>query len=138
MVDFCGSPKQETQSMKKLSRIESPPSTTKLKKISPPETAGPVWTYMTNHTHVLVCLAADATLRVRDLAQQVGITERAVQRILADLESAGVLERERDGRRNHYQILKDASLRHPLEDSCSVGGLLKWILAQKRAAVKKG
>ena len=123
--------------MKKLSRIVSLASTTKLKKNSPPESTVPVWTYLTNHTHVLVCLAADSTLRVRDLAQQVGITERAVQRILTDLESAGVLERERDGRRNHYQIREDATLRHPLEGSCSVGGLLKWILAQKRAAAKR-
>lgn len=123
--------------MKNLSRIESLPSTAKLKKISPRETAGPVWTYLTNHTHVLVCLAADATLRVRDLAQQVGITERAVQRILTDLESAGVLGRERDGRRNHYQIREDATLRHPLEESCSVGGLLKWILAQNRTVAKR-
>ncbi len=123
--------------MKKLSRIESQPSTTKLQKIARPAVVEPVWTYMTNHTHVLVCLAADSTLRVRDLALQVGITERAVQRIITDLENAGVLERERDGRRNHYQIREDATLRHPLEESCSVGGLLKWILAQRRAAAKR-
>ncbi len=120
--------------MKKLSRIESPSSKLKSKKISPPETVAQGWTYMTNHTHVLVCLAADATLRVRDLAQQVGITERAVQRILSDLETAGVLERERDGRRNHYQIREDANLRHPLEECCAVSGLLKWILSQRRKA----
>ena len=123
--------------MKKMSRIESLASTTKTREDFAPESAEPGWTYLSNHTHVLVCLAADATLRVRDLAQQVGITERAVQRILANLESAGVLERERDGRRNHYQIREDATLRHPLEESCSVGGLLKWIWAQKRAAAKR-
>ena len=123
--------------MKKLSRIKSPSSTTKgLKKLPAPVTE-PVWTYLTNHTHILVCLASDATLRVRDLAQMVGITERAVQRILVDLESAGVLERERAGRRNRYTMTADAPLRHPLEESCSVGGLLKWILAQRRAAAKK-
>jgi len=124
--------------MKKMSRLTTQPSILKKAKSPPEAVSRPVWTFLTNHTHVLVCLAADAKLRVRDLAQQVGITERAVQRILADLETAGVLERERDGRRNRYQIRDDATLRHPLEKCCSVGGMLKWILAQRRAAARRG
>jgi DNA-binding IclR family transcriptional regulator len=95
------------------------------------------WTFLTNHTHVLVCLAGDSELRVRDLAQQVGITERAVQRILADLEAAGVLEREREGRRNRYHIREKATLRHPLESHCAVGDLLAWILEQRRAGGRR-
>lgn len=85
------------------------------------------YTYLTNHTHVLVALDADPSARVRDLAQAVGITERAVQRIIVDLEAAGVLSRQRTGRRNHYQISRESRLRHPLESHCTVGGLLDWI-----------
>jgi DNA-binding MarR family transcriptional regulator len=91
----------------------------------------PGFTYLTNHAHVLVALDADPEARVRDLAVTVGITERAVQRIIADLEAVGVLERQRSGRRNHYRILRDGRLRHPLESHCTVGGLLDWI---RRAA----
>lgn len=87
----------------------------------------PGFTYLTNHAHVLVALDGAPDARVRDLAVTVGITERAVQRIIADLESVGVLERERTGRRNHYRIRRESHLRHPLESHCTVGGLLDWI-----------
>jgi len=87
----------------------------------------PGFTYLTNHTHVLVALNANAELRVRDLATAIGITERAIQRILADLEAVGVLEREKLGRRNSYKIRRQARLRHPLEGHCTVGGLLDWV-----------
>lgn len=87
------------------------------------------FTYLTNHSHVLVALDTDPELRVRDLASLVGITERAVQRILADLEDAGVVRIEKIGRRNRYRILWSAKLRHPLEHHCSVGGLLDWVHA---------
>jgi predicted transcriptional regulator len=99
------------------------------KKISPAadDDHEPGFTYLTNHTHVLVALNANAELRVRDLATAIGITERAVQRILADLEAVGVLEREKLGRRNSYKIRRQARLRHPLEGHCTVGGLLDWV-----------
>lgn len=86
------------------------------------------WTFLSNHTHVLVCLALDPDQVLREVAFRVGITERAVQRIVADLEQAGVLERERDGRRNHYRLNLDARLRHPLEEHCSVGELLESVI----------
>ena len=89
--------------------------------------ASPGFTYLTNHTHVLVALDANPEARVRDLALTIGITERAVQRIIADLEAVGVLERQRKGRRNHYRILRESRLRHTLESRCTVGGLLDWI-----------
>ncbi len=92
----------------------------------------PGFTYLTNHTHVLVCVSADPAIRLRDLASLVGITERAVQRIVMELEAAGVLEREREGRRNHYKVNKRAKLRHPLEAHCTVGGLLDWVHAQAK------
>jgi len=86
-----------------------------------------LWTFLSNHTHVLVCLAADGDQILREVAQKVGITERAVQRIVADLEQAGVLHRERDARdarRNRYRINTEMRLRHPLEAHCRIGALL--------------
>jgi len=85
------------------------------------------WTFLSNHSHVLVCLAAEPDIRVRDVAARVGITERAVQRIVTDLVEAGVLMRLREGRRNHYQIERKASLRHSIEKHCTVGDLLTLI-----------
>ena len=85
------------------------------------------FTYLTNHSHVLVALDTDPELRVRDLALMVGITERAVQRILSDLEDAGVVKIEKLGRRNRYRIMRGARLRHPLEHHCTVGGLLECV-----------
>ena len=78
------------------------------------------WTYLTNHSHVLICLAQDSEMRLRDVALKVGITERAVQRIVAELEEGGVLTRIRDGRRNHYEINREARLRH--------GRMLNWLV----------
>ncbi|WP_309695226.1 winged helix-turn-helix transcriptional regulator [Armatimonas sp.] len=78
------------------------------------------WTFLTNHSHVLICLAQDSTARLRDVAVQVGITERAVQRIVTELEEGGVLVRHRDGRRNRYEINPEVSLRHPLEAHRSI------------------
>lgn len=82
------------------------------------------WTFLSNHTHVLLCLAHDPSARVRDVADAVGITERAVQRILSDLEEGGIIERSRDGRRNRYTIHTDRSLRHPIESHRTIGDLL--------------
>jgi len=85
----------------------------------------PEWTFLTNHAHVLLCLAANADLRVRDLATQVGITERGVQRILSELELDGYIERQREGRRTHYRLQGALHLRHPLEAHKQVADLLK-------------
>jgi DNA-binding transcriptional ArsR family regulator len=84
----------------------------------------PTWTFLTNHAHVLLCVARDPGVRLRDVALQVGITERAAQRIVADLVDAGYLERERDGRRNRYRLNPDLPLRHPLEQDHNVGEIL--------------
>lgn len=93
-----------------------------------PQTADGTWTFFSNHTHVLVCLARDPTARLRDVADQVGITERATQRIVGHLETAGVLSKERDGRRNCYSINMDHPLRHSLESHKTVGSLLQMVL----------
>lgn len=87
----------------------------------------PDWTFLTNHAHVLLCVARDPGLRFRDLAVQVGITERAAQRIVADLIEAGYLTSTRDGRRNRYQLHAELPLRHPLESDHRVGELLAML-----------
>jgi DNA-binding MarR family transcriptional regulator len=85
------------------------------------------WTFLTNHSHVLVCIANDPTVRMRDLAAEVGITERAVQRIVADLRDAGYLSLERQGRRNYYYVHTGRPMRHPVEGHCHVSELLEAI-----------
>ncbi len=79
---------------------------------------------MTNHAHVLVCIAEDPEARGRDIAARVGITERATQAIIADLVADGYVTRTREGRRNRYEVHPDAPLRHPLESDHTVGELL--------------
>lgn len=85
------------------------------------------WTFLTNHAHVLLCLAADQDVLLRSVAQQVGITERAVQLIVADLSEAGYITRARVGRRNHYGIEPSGKLRHPLESHRTVELLLQIV-----------
>ena len=104
----------------------------------PSEISEPSFTYLTNHTHVLVALNANPELRVRDLAAAIGITERAVQRIITDLEAVGVLQREKVGRRNSYCIQRAGRLRHQLEGHCTVGGLLDWVdKSERQASLRK-
>jgi len=86
------------------------------------------WTFLSNHTHVLICIVRDTSSRVRDIADKVGLTPRAVQRILVELESAGFLEHERVGRRNHYIPNLNGELRHPLEEGVSVQQLLTYLV----------
>ena len=87
------------------------------------------WTFLTNHAHVLFCLAQDPGIRLRDVADRVGITERAVQRIVTELETGTYITRQRNGRRNSYIIHKQLFLRHPIEDHCRVADLLNLVLA---------
>lgn len=87
------------------------------------------WTFLTNHAHVLICIANDPDVRLRDVAQRVGITERAVQNIVSDLEAGGYITRRRSGRRNHYTIKPDLPLRHPVEHDHDVGELLGLIVS---------
>ena len=86
------------------------------------------WTFLTNHSHVLVLLDSEEAPVLREVAIKVGITERAVQRIIQDLEEGGFIERERVGRRNRYRVLKDQHLRHSIESHCTIGDLLNLIL----------
>jgi DNA-binding IclR family transcriptional regulator len=85
---------------------------------------GKPWTFVTSHTQVLLCLARDPNVRLRDVAETVGITERAAQRILGDLVEAGYVERERIGRRNHYTVNAALAMRHSSQRNLEVGQLL--------------
>lgn len=93
-------------------------------------TEGSHWTFFTNHAHVMVCLARNGDRPLREVALAIGITERAVQRIVADLEEGGYLKRERDGRRNRYALIFGKELRHPLEADHTIGDVLR-ILAEE-------
>jgi len=87
------------------------------------------WTFFTNHGHVLFCLARNPEETLREVAVQVGITERAVQRIVGELEAAGVLARRRTGRRNHYTIDPDVRLRHPVEGHRRIADLIEVVVS---------
>jgi predicted transcriptional regulator len=86
------------------------------------------WTFLTNHSHTLLCIAENPDVLLREVAAKVGITERAAQRIVSELEGAGYLSHQRVGRRNHYQVNPDLPLRHPLEDHLEIGALLRVLI----------
>jgi DNA-binding Lrp family transcriptional regulator len=96
-----------------------------------PGVTKPAWTFLTNHAHVLLCIAREPEVRMRDVAHMVGITERAVQRIVADLEDAGYIERIRLGRRNRYEIRTHRPLRHPIERHERVASLIALVLGKR-------
>lgn len=89
------------------------------------------WTFLSNHAHVLILLCAEPDLVLREVAQRVGITERAVQRIVHELEEEGFLTRERIGRRNRYHIDGGKHLRHHIESHCTIDQLLKLVIGSK-------
>lgn len=88
------------------------------------------WTFLTNHAHVLVCVARDPGVRLRDVAERVGITERATQGIIGDLVAAGYVDRRRIGRRNHYSVRDDLPMRHPLDHQHQIGDLLDLLIVE--------
>ena len=92
------------------------------------------WTFVTNHTQVLLCLAHNPEVRLRDVAEAVGITERAAQRILADLVAAGYVDRVRIGRRNRYEINRAKEMRHDAQFGHEIGGLLDLLELTDRPA----
>lgn len=111
------------------SRTRSPESTAQpaAGDASAPKESGSRWTFLTNHSHVLILLQAEPELVLREVATRVGITERAVQRVVQDLEEGGFIRRERVGRHNRYEVLADIPLRHPIESHRNIGDLLKMI-----------
>ena len=104
---------------KEDSRIQPPVSV----RAEPSKVTG--WTFLTNHTHVLLCLYRNPEITLREVAVLVGITERMVQKIVSELVEAAYLKVTKVGRRNTYQIKVDKKLRHPLESHRSIGDMLE-------------
>ena len=92
------------------------------------------WDFLTNHAHVLICVADDPGIRLRDIAAAVGITERAAHRIVSELVEEGYVLREKQGRRNHYTIVTDLPMRHPLVQGREVGELLEVLIGSTTAS----
>ena len=95
-----------------------------------------LWRFATNHAHVLQCISADPTARLRDIAADVGITERTAGLILKDLDQAGYLSKTRDGRRNHYKVHAELPLRHPRHRHRTVGELIRFLQAEEETEEK--
>ena len=96
---------------------------------SSPKDADHSWRFVTNHAHVLECIAADPSARLRDIAATVGITERTAAQIVKDLEQAGYLTKTRVGRNNRYEVHGELPLRHPQHRHHTVGGLIAFLQA---------
>jgi len=94
----------------------------------------PAWSFLTNHAQVLVCIAHDAGVRLREIGERVGITERAAHRIVVDLEAAGYITRHRSGRRNQYTINPGRARHDPLARAQNVGPLLEMLTAAQPSA----
>src|SRR3954449_6911098 len=86
------------------------------------------WDFLTNHAHVLLTVSQDPGIRLRDIAAAVGITERSAHKILSELVDEGYVLREREGRRNRYEVVTEVPLRHPLAQGREVGDLLKVLV----------
>ncbi|WP_078910012.1 helix-turn-helix domain-containing protein [Streptomyces sp. NRRL S-87] len=96
------------------------------------------WTFLTNHARVLVTIARDPGIRLRDIASVCNLTERTVQAIVTDLQTDGYLTRTRDGRRNRYEIAPGARFRHPAEAGLEISGLLAYLAGPLTAAPPVG
>ncbi|MEU1423658.1 helix-turn-helix domain-containing protein [Kitasatospora sp. NPDC005751] len=95
-------------------------------------TARTSWTFVTNHARVLAAIARDPGIRLRDIAVEVQLTERAVQAIVTDLDQGGYLTRDRAGRRTHYSIASGTLLRHPAEAGLSISALLDLLAPTRK------
>ncbi len=127
----AGSGTSQTTKSAATSRLK-PSSVVKQIDVQPAATGSHAtrWTFLTNHSHVLILLSTNPSMVLRQVAIQVGITERAVQRIIADLEEADIIEREKVGRQNQYRIIADKSLRHTVESHRTIGDLLALMAAK--------
>jgi predicted ArsR family transcriptional regulator len=91
------------------------------------------WTFLTNHAQVLLCLAEIPDIRLREVAERVGITERAAQRILAELVESGYVTTERVGRRNRYTVDRQHAMRHSAQIGYEIGALLEALALNDRS-----
>ena len=126
-VNAVGESKMST---KEVSRKSTKTPDSKSESTATKQQGSTKWTFLTNHSHVLVLIHSNPDVVLRQVALDVGITERAVQRIIQDLEAGGFIERERVGRRNRYSVLEDQPLRHPIESHRNIGDLLNLVAAE--------
>jgi DNA-binding transcriptional ArsR family regulator len=121
-----------------MPRGKQPSPRTRSPSAAPPITTRSTarWTFLTNHFHVLILLSQDSMLVIREVADRVGITERAVQRIITELEDGGFLEREKLGRRNRYRIRTNQPLRHPIEAHHTVGELIALVASRSPSGAR--
>jgi DNA-binding transcriptional ArsR family regulator len=103
-----------------------------------PDDGAPSWTFLTNHAQVLVCIANDPGVRLREIGDRVGITERAAHRIIVELTDAGYITRERNGRRNRYTINADLPVHDPIAHDQNVGHLIEILSALRRPGSDDG
>jgi DNA-binding MarR family transcriptional regulator len=96
-----------------------------------------LWRFVTNHAHVLEAIASDPTIRLRDIAADIGITERTAAQIVNDLEEAGYLAKIRDGRRNRYEVHEQLPLRHPRHRHRTVGELIRFLKMPAEPAARR-
>lgn len=94
----------------------------------------PDWTFLSNHAHVLICIAKQPDIRLSDVAEQVGIRERTVHRIVHELVESGYISVTKIGRNNTYAVNLDLPLRHPLESTHSIRAIVSPLLKKSRAA----
>jgi DNA-binding MarR family transcriptional regulator len=96
----------------------------------PPRDETPSWSFLTNHAQVLLCIAHDPGVRLREIGEAIGITERAAHRIVVELAAAGYISRQRNGRRNRYTIQSHLPLPDPLASEQKIGDLLAILTGQ--------
>ena len=97
----------------------------------------PTWSFLTNHAQVLICIAHDPGVRLREIGETVGITERAAHRIVGELAAAGYIWRRRNGRRNHYTIQSHLPLPDPLAREQKIGDLLAILAGEQRSETER-
>ncbi|MCH8900455.1 MAG: MarR family transcriptional regulator [Acidobacteria bacterium] len=99
------------------------------------ENDGRSWTFLTNHARVLMVIFENPEVRLRDIAEMIGITERYAQRVVAELEETGYLTHDRVGRGNHYRVSPTVGLRHPREQDVQIGRLLDLFSASSEPSI---
>lgn len=102
------------------------------RKIAPPPSEVPGWTFLTNHAHALLCIAQNPEVRLAEIARLVGIGERATHRIVSELVDAGYVTRKKEGRRNTYEVNLDRPFRHPLESGHQISDIFKPLTRARR------
>ena len=117
--------------MNSIAQKVSDNNKTNLPEIGPFMAEMPQWGFLSNHAHILVCLYQDPDMRLNEISIRVGLTLRIVQKIVKELADEGVIEIEKNGRRNHYRINDNYPFRHELESHCNIGQLLRLVSGER-------